>query len=202
MDPLHTEPATHIDPAEAKSALREQMRRTRLGIPIVERAQMALAARERFLSLPGVRAAGTLLLFWSFGSEIDTHETIRGLASGGRRIVLPFVREDELEAAALAADGELVPSGYGPLEPAHPTPVDPAEIDVAVAPGLAFDLRGFRLGYGGGHFDRFLARLRTDALRVGLCFHAQVIPQVPEGPGDEPVDVVVTDRETFTCRRS
>ena len=199
MDPRERDPAKGMEPAGAKSALRERMRMTRAEIPPVDRAQMAIAARERFLLLPEVQAAGTVLLSWSFGSEIDTHGIIERLRAEGRRVVLPFVRGDEMNVAALGDEGELVPTGYGPKEPARPAPVDPGEVDVAVAPGLAFDVRGFRLGYGGGHFDRFLARLGPDAVRVGLCFHSQLVDRVPHGPGDEPVDVVVTDRETFIC---
>jgi 5-formyltetrahydrofolate cyclo-ligase len=64
-----------------------------------------------------------------------------------------------------------------------------------VAPGLAFDRAGRRLGYGGGYFDGFLPRLRPDCPVVGVCFAEQLVDAVPAGPRDRGVDVVVTDRE-------
>jgi 5-formyltetrahydrofolate cyclo-ligase len=86
------------------------------------------------------------------------------------------------------------PSSFGALEPAAGEPVGPEEIDVVVVPGLAFDRRGHRVGYGGGFYDRFLGRLRPDALTVGICFSVQVVDEVPHGRGDRPVDLVVTEQ--------
>jgi 5-formyltetrahydrofolate cyclo-ligase len=71
--------------------------------------------------------------------------------------------------------------------------VDPASIDLVVTPGLAFDRRGRRLGYGGGHYDRFLRRLPPSTIRVGIGFAAQVVDRVPAGPTDEPLDALVTE---------
>ena len=72
--------------------------------------------------------------------------------------------------------------------------VDPEKIDVVVSPGLAFDRRGHRLGYGGGYYDRYLARLHAHASRVGIGFAVQLLDEVPAEETDQPVDVVVTDR--------
>jgi 5-formyltetrahydrofolate cyclo-ligase len=186
-------------PADEKWTLRELMRAVRERIPASDRAHMARAAEERLLSEPAVKAARMLLVFWSFGHEIDTHGVIGRLQAEGRGVLLPFIDGGRMEAAAFRGDDQLAPSRYGSMAPADPVVVDPTEIDVALAPGLAFDRRGFRLGYGGGHFDGFLPRLRPGALRVGYCFHVQMVDHVPNGPGDEPVDLVITDQETFTC---
>lgn len=91
-------------------------------------------------------------------------------------------------------------TGSGPAEPQRRTPVTPEAIDVVIVPGLAFDRSGFRLGYGGGHYDRFLRRLPDRSLRVGLAFHSQVVDRVPRGSGDERLHLVLTDRETIDCR--
>ncbi|HXF36758.1 MAG TPA: 5-formyltetrahydrofolate cyclo-ligase, partial [Actinomycetota bacterium] len=92
-------------------------------------------------------------------------------------------------------------AAYGALEPAGGEVLSPQELDAVVVPGLAFDRRGYRVGYGGGFFDRFLPRTRPDAFRVGICFHLQLVEEVPHGAGDEPVDAVVTEREVIRCRR-
>jgi 5-formyltetrahydrofolate cyclo-ligase len=106
-----------------------------------------------------------------------------------------------MEAAeVLPADG-LVPSTYGPKEPAHRVAVEPDAVDVVVAPGLAFDRRGHRLGYGGGHYDRYLRRLGAAALRAGIAFSEQLVEEVPVEARDELLDVLVTDAEVIDLRR-
>jgi 5-formyltetrahydrofolate cyclo-ligase len=66
-------------------------------------------------------------------------------------------------------------------------------VDLVITPGLAFDRRGHRLGYGGGHYDRYFARLQRSALRVGVGFSIQLVDELPTEPSDRPVDLVVTD---------
>ena len=75
----------------------------------------------------------------------------------------------------------------------EPGDVDPVVLDVVVVPGLAFTARGDRLGQGGGHFDRFLPRLRGDCLRIGVAFHEQLVDELPTDGHDIAVDVVITD---------
>jgi 5-formyltetrahydrofolate cyclo-ligase len=75
-----------------------------------------------------------------------------------------------------------------------PGDVDPATLDVVVVPGLAFTTDGHRLGQGGGHFDRFLPRLRPDCLTIGVCFHEQLVADVPMAAHDVTVRLVVTDQ--------
>jgi 5-formyltetrahydrofolate cyclo-ligase len=73
-----------------------------------------------------------------------------------------------------------------------PGDADPAVLDVVVVPGLAFTPDGRRLGQGGGHFDRFLPRLRADCLRIGVAFEEQLVADLPTSPRDIAVDVVIT----------
>ena len=172
------------------------MRAARSAIPDDARRRDAAAAQERVLALPAVTEARTVMLFWSFGSEVDTGLIADRLHRSGVRVLLPFLEGMELHAAVHRAGDELVVSGYGAKEPARRTPVDPSEIDVVVVPGLAFDREGYRVGYGGGYYDRFLTGLPDGAVRVGLCFSEQLVDEVPHGPADQPVDVIVTPAET------
>lgn len=184
-----------------KDALRRRLRAARAAIPPAERARLAAAVEERLFALPALRRARTVLVFDAFGSEVPTEELVRGLMEQGKRVLLPVVQGRDMFAAELRPGDPLVPTSYGPREPAQRTPVDPAEVDVVVVPGLAFDRKGYRVGYGAGYYDRYLARLPERALRVGIGFHLQLVEGVPRRAGDEPLDVVVTDRETVECRR-
>ena len=184
-----------------KAVLRGRMREIRAAIGADERHRLAGLIEQRLFALPELPAARVVVAFSSFGSEVPTQDVIRRLASGGKRVLLPFIRDGEMETADRGDEERLVASGYGPKEPAGARAVDPAEVDVALVPGLAFDPAGHRLGYGGGHFDRYLARLRPEAVRIALAFHVQLLPSIPHGPGDQRVDVVVTDQETFRYDR-
>jgi len=192
-------PAGRLD--GEKAALRAEMRSVRRSIPESDRGPLALEVRARLLSLPEIRDAGTVLLFSSFGTEVPTDPIVEGLvAEPGRRLLLPFLEEDRMGAAEFRPGEPLVVTDYGPREPAGRTAIDPATIDAVIVPGLAFDREGFRLGYGGGHYDRYLPGVRPDAARIGICFHAQMVAHVPRGPADQRVHLVVTDREVFDCR--
>ena len=173
------------------------MRTIRGAIPLDERTRLAERIEANLFSVGELEAAGTVLVFSSFGSEVPTTNIIERLLQEGRRVLLPYLEEDGMETAELHEGATPVATSYGPKEPPQRIPVDPVDVDVAIAPGLAFDRQGYRLGYGGGHFDRYLARLRSGATRVGVAFGFQLIPNVPHGPNDVPMDVVITDEEVI-----
>lgn len=177
------------------------MREAREAIPQEERIRLASAIEELLFALPEMEAASTVLLFYSFGSEVATRSMTERARSEGKRVLLPYLDGPGLEAAEVRAGDDLVPAWYGAREPARREPIDPAEIDLVVAPGLAFDRQGGRLGYGGGHYDSFLARVGEGSLRVGIGFGAQVVDRVPTEPDDEPVDLVITEVEVIDCKR-
>jgi 5-formyltetrahydrofolate cyclo-ligase len=185
---------------EAKAELRRRMRLARDAIPADDRARMAEIVAERLLALPEATSARRVLLFYSFGSEVATGGMAARIRAVGKRLLLPYVGADGMEAAEVRMGDELIRAPYGAREPARRVPVDPTEVDLVVTPGLAFDPRGHRLGYGGGFYDRYLGRLRPEAVRVGIGFDVQVVDEVPAGPGDQRVDLVVTEAGVLDCR--
>jgi 5-formyltetrahydrofolate cyclo-ligase len=174
------------------------MRKAREAIPPAERTELSRAVGERLFALPEVRGARTMALFSSFGSELDTAPMLEQAHAEGRRVVLPYIEGAAMEVAEHRPDDdELARSSYGAMEPVSRVAIDPALIDVVVAPGLAFDRAGRRLGYGRGYYDRWLRRVGTGAFLIGVCFSAQVVDRVPATSSDERMDVVVTDREVI-----
>ncbi len=147
--------------------------------------------------LPVVRSAATVLVFYSFGSEVPTRGIIERLLEEGRRVLLPYMEGSDMNVAEVHQGNEVVPTPYGPKEPSNRVAVDPDEVDVVITPGVAFDRSGHRVGYGGGNYDRFLVRLGPRATRIGIAFDVQVVPSVPHGTADQLVDFVVTERETI-----
>lgn len=133
-------------------------------------------------------SAGTVLLYWSMPEEVDTHALIRRWAAR-KRIVLPRVCGQTLELRQYDPE-RMVPGYRGILEPSADALVVPdAEIELAVVPGLAFDLAGHRLGRGKGYYDRLLPRLRCP--RLGLAFPCQILDEVPIEPHDVALDRII-----------
>ena len=185
--------------AERKAELRARLRTLRSGIAPDERLALGRAVQERLLALREYREAGTVLLFYSFGSEIPTAGIIQRSLDAGKRVFLPLLEAGEMVAAELKPGDSLAATTYGPKEPSNRVAVDPGEIGMVVAPGLGFDRAGYRLGYGGGHYDRYLTRLAGATPRLGIAFHQQLVDELPREPGDERLDLLVTDREVIVC---
>jgi 5-formyltetrahydrofolate cyclo-ligase len=189
------------DRSPEKAALRDRMRRARAAIPPERRVLLAGRIEGRLFALPQIARARTVLLFYSFGTEVPTAGMLERLATEGHRLLLPYLTDrGDMEAAEVLPGHSLVRSGYGPKEPPHRVVVNPAEVDIVVTPGLAFDRSGHRLGYGGGYYDRYLGRLEPHAVRVGIGFAVQLVTEVPSEPGDQRVDLVVTDEEAVDCQ--
>lgn len=180
---------------EQKAALRAAAQRARDRLPPEARTQASRAAAARLsaLGLPSRRVA----LFSSRGSEIDPAPLEAGLEAAGAQVTYPRVEGPAL-AFYLAWRRGLAPGGFGLLEPGPGAArLAPSELDWILVPGLLFAAStGHRLGYGKGYFDRALAPLadgRAAPLFVGYAFEAQLRDQVPHGPHDVPVDLLVTE---------
>jgi 5-formyltetrahydrofolate cyclo-ligase len=183
-----------------KVVLREEMRRRRQDIPAEERERLASRIEDALFALPEVAAAGTILLFYSFGTEVATAGMAERVLKEGKRLLLPYLENQVMGAAEVRPGDQLMPTGYGPKEPVRRIAVNPEDVDVVVAPGLAYDRRGHRLGYGAGYYDLYLSRLNSRAARIGVAYSVQVVDRVPVGPKDAAVDLLVTDRGSFDCR--
>jgi 5-formyltetrahydrofolate cyclo-ligase len=182
-----------------KHALRRRMRELRRAMSPEERLVAAARVEEHLFDLPVVVTAETIMLFYAFGSEIPTAAMAQRVVSEGKRLLLPFLEGDRIEAAEVGPGDPLVQASYGPKEPARRVPMDPAGVGLVVTPGLAFDRSGHRLGYGGGYYDGYLRRLSTPTVRIGIGFSEQLVDRVPHDSGDQRVDLVVTDAGVIEC---
>lgn len=134
--------------------------------------------------------------------EVATRGIVARALREGKTVVCPRVRWKPrgLESFAVVSLGELTEGSRGLWEPdpQRAAPVGDAELDLVLVPGIAFDRRGWRIGFGAGLYDRFLAGVT--APRVALAFSLQIQDSLPVEPHDEPVDWIVTEGETIACR--
>ena len=185
--------------SEAKRALRARLRAQTAALPPRARAESDRLLARRFLALPQVDAAGTLLLFWGVGTEPDTRPILEALWARGKEVLLPRCLPGRvLEARRVRDPRELLPGALGIPEPGEACPtVGWGDIGLILAPAVAYDRRCFRLGQGGGYYDRCLAGYggRT----VGLCRDVLLQERLPVEPHDRGVELVLTETRRFAA---
>lgn len=182
---------------QAKAALRKEVIARRDAADGEMRNRAAQAIIRDLLELPAYRAAGTVAAYASFGSELGTSAFIAKTLADGKQLILPRINRAQraLELRhVIDPAADLVAGVWGIREPAEHCEIVPvAMIDFMLVPGVAFTQDGARLGYGGGFYDRLLASLDRRTARIAAAFQLQIVEQLPEGPQDQRVDVVVTE---------
>ena len=184
---------------EATRARKERLRKRLLAVRMgLDRGQVEASGQailERVLSLEAYRRAKLVHTYVSSKeNEVDTRALICTCLNQGKRVAVPVVMPGTKTLAHALIDGldQLVVGPWGLAQP-DPAVVTwlpaAARIDLVVVPGLAFDRRGHRIGWGGGYYDRFLAQVQ--AVKIGLCYDALVLDCIPGEPHDVPVDLVV-----------
>ncbi|OPL12767.1 MAG: hypothetical protein AVO38_14500 [delta proteobacterium ML8_D] len=162
---------------------------------------------ENLKRLEEYHASRILLIYVSFRSEVDTHQFIKERLNSGLEVAVPKtdVVNRRLEAFLLKDwEKDLRLGAYGILEPDIKTAslIRPSQIDMIVIPGSVFDRQCGRKGYGGGYFDRFLSIEAPQALRIGLAFSLQVLPEISLQKHDQRMDIIVTESEILRCNRN
>ncbi|MGI6345271.1 MAG: 5-formyltetrahydrofolate cyclo-ligase [Bacillota bacterium] len=187
-----------------KARLRREMLRRRQALSAQERAaaaRAALAAMQRLL-----RGTETAMIYMPFRGELDPLPLARWLLAQGGSIALPITDQASrrITPAQVSSLDDLVPGTYGILEPAPGrfTELAPQALEVVIVPGTCFDEQGWRIGYGGGYYDRFLPLLQPSCLRIGYAYDWQVVERISPAPWDQRLDYIVTDRRCLrTARR-
>jgi 5-formyltetrahydrofolate cyclo-ligase len=158
---------------------------------------------ERIRSLAAWNQADEVAAYMPVQGEVDVLPLIEELWARGARVLLPRCRPErtgEMELACPLGLEELTPGAFGIMEPtpeACPA-VRACEPGLVLLPGLAYDRKGMRLGFGGGYYDRLIASgILGDALLAAPAYAFQVLEEIPSDPWDRPVSLIVTERETI-----
>jgi 5-formyltetrahydrofolate cyclo-ligase len=184
-----------------KTELRRQMRQRLAGIPPEERTAAGADIARLVWTVPEIAAARVLLLYAALPEEVPTAAI--ALEAWQREITVLYPKvggnEDTLSLYEVCSLAELQPGSYGISEPdpARCPMAEPASVEAALIPGLAWDRQGRRLGRGAGYYDRLLAQPGFRAFRCGLFFAAQEVAHIPADPWDVPLDAVISEREVW-----
>ena len=164
--------------------------------------------RKELFLLPVFRQASRVLFYLSVRDEVQTQEMIKEALRLNKTVAVPLVKlkeRDILPVKLKSYDEEgLFIGPLGILQPKRDLwqTLSPDEIDLVIVPGVAFDERGNRIGFGMGFYDRFLKRTSSRTKTVALAFELQLVPIIPSQPYDVPVDYIITEKRVINCRNS
>lgn len=187
-------------PPPTKAALRDRLRERLAGIDPATAARAADRVALRLLALPEIARARRILTCLSFGVELDTWRLVERLLALGKELYVPRADPRDRQLHVHAYPCPLRTVSFGLQQPPRGAPEVAPEaisstVEAALVLGLGFDRRGFRLGYGSGYFDRFLAGRPFPA--IGLAFSTQLEDELPAEPHDVPMAVIVTEAEVL-----
>lgn len=184
-----------------KKIIRRDVLRRRDSIRPEERKRKDRLIMNRVFSLPEFGSAEVIFYFASFGSEVSTMPHIEEALKKGKRIVLPRVDNENrrLRLYEIHDTGEIKPGFMGIPEPYVPPERerDINEVDLVIMPGVAFDIYGNRLGYGGGYYDRLLSGLKKKVMLVAVAYEEQIVDSLPSEAHDVKVDLIVTEKRSI-----
>ena len=182
--------------AESKRALRQAVRAQLATLTPQELQESDRALFSAFLSLPQVREAQTLFLFWGIpGREPETQMLVRTLTAQGKQVGLPrMLPGHQMEVRLYRPELPLVQAPFGIWEPPEAAPLlERDAIHLALVPAVCYDRAGYRLGFGGGYYDRWLSGFGR--FTVGLCRDCVLQTQVPRESHDRRVDLLLTETQ-------
>ncbi len=183
-----------------KEDIRQRIHQQRLALSAADVRRRGDTVRGRLVGMDLYGRAGCLGCYASVKNEVDTHRLIQAALDEGKRVGVPATQEKGVMThLEIHTFSSLRPGPFGLLEPGGTGRVEipPGELDLVVVPGIAFDRRGNRIGFGGGYYDRFL--VRTAAPKIGLAYDFQVLDRLPTDPHDIRLDFLVTEEAVYTC---
>ncbi len=186
---------------ELKNAIRKQAHENRKAQ--LDKDAVSEKIVERFMQLDEYAAAKTVMFYVDVRDEVRTRQALPAAIASGKRIVVPYCVDGELELFWLEGMDELELGMYRILEPTasmrtvERKKLQPTDLDLVMVPGVAFDRNGGRTGHGKGYYDKLLQHARLDAPLIALSFECQLFDKIPAESHDIFMDKVVTEAAVY-----
>lgn len=187
-----------------KTRMREQAHANRNAQ--LQKDELSREICATFMALPEYAAARTVMFYVDVRSEVRTRHSLPDALASGKRIVVPYCVDGELELFVLENMEELTVGMYKILEPKAELRTVPAkrlqarDLDLIMVPGVAFDREGGRMGHGFGYYDKLLQHARPETPLIALAFECQLFPQIPTQSHDIYMDKIVTEKAAYPGR--
>ena len=179
--------------------MKEEMRREMLDMRQAMSEQSVRRGGEaiiqHLLSLSCVQQAQSVMAYCAIKNEPDMWALIYALLDMGKHVALPCVAPEGIIAADFGRDTKMQRGAYGIPQPVLTPNYSRIEPDVVIVPGVVYDMQLFRIGFGAGYYDRFLAN--SSAVKIGVCFESQLVDNIDAEPHDVHMDFVVTERRVL-----
>jgi 5-formyltetrahydrofolate cyclo-ligase len=176
-----------------KSELRQRILKARTMMDVSDAASLSVLICDKLLALDCVKAAACIMAYCTYKNEPDLTKLIDECLELGKTVALPYIAgKGELIAVRYESDSVMKSNIYGIPEPVLKNDSEEEEPDVVMVPGIAFDGKLCRVGFGGGYYDRFLASVNT--YKIGVCFDYQVVDDIACDAHDVPMDIVLTEK--------
>ena len=188
---------------QLKKALREQAHANRKNQE--NKDELSRQICDTFMALPEYTRADVVMFYVDVRTEVRTRQSLPDALASGKKIVVPYCIEGELELFHLESMEELSLGMYRILEPRADLRGQPGkrvsvlDLDLIMVPGVAFDRRGARMGHGFGYYDKLLEHSRPDTPLVALAFECQLFEEIPTQPHDMFMNKIITESETYKC---
>lgn len=186
-----------------KTLIRKEALKKRDAIDSTLREAKDILIKDRLFSLPEIHQAGVIFFFASFKSEVSTFPMIEEAYRLGKRIVFPKVDRKLKGLVLYEVKGlsELAPGCMDIPEPdvSEERRMDINDVDIVIMPGVAFDKKGNRIGYGAGFYDKLLSALKKQIPLIAITYEEQVLASLPSEPHDIKVHRIVTDKRLIEC---
>lgn len=181
-----------------KKSYRKKIKEERDNLDLDRKKEYDEKLKNDFLDLPEVKKAENIFAYLNFGSEISTTPLIKELIQQGKRVFIPWIDQDKkiMELTELKdPQKELEKGFYGILEMKEDyLNIYEGDIDVVLTPGLVFDKNYYRIGYGGGFYDKYFAGIDYDPFKVAMAYSFQVVDELPREEFDQQIDALLTEK--------
>ena len=179
-----------------KKLMRKEIVTKRNSISADVRQEKSILIKERLQKLKIFAQAYTVLFYVSFGSEVETHQLIKDTLKTEKQVAVPLAHKDGLLIKIITDFKQVKPGTWNILEPSNKQPdIDLKVINLVIVPGVAFSKNHYRLGYGGGYYDKLLSQEdEAGFTSIGLAFDEQIVNELPVEKHDKKVDFVLTDK--------
>lgn len=177
-----------------KAKIRRRIRNKKNILSDMEKAQCSSAVFEKIETLPEFISAKSVLLYWSLPDELPTHSFIVKWCKQ-KQMLLPMVKGDKMLIKPFTSTDELRRSDMGIWEPETQKEYM-KQIDLVIAPGIAFDKKKNRLGRGKGYYDKYFNGKKVT--KIGICYDFQLLENIPVEPFDVKMDMIITPNYTIS----
>lgn len=186
---------------QEKQLIRSQCNQTLSQFPSPYVKECEIQFTKQLLSLPIIQNAKTIFCYVSVGNEAGTNRFIEFMLAKEKVICVPkCLPNRQMQAIPITSLAQISKGYYGLLEPNLLLPaIPPSSIDLIIAPCLACDVHGNRLGHGGGYYDRYLSQMQAPILC--LCYEELLFPELPTTCYDIPVSTILTQKQTLLIKQ-